>query len=808
MRLPWLPVGLAVAALVVLAGIALVTGRGPGASRPGGAAGGSGAGPANVDFFPAGGSDRPVATPLVSDTFVDPWPNDPALASAAQAEYEGRYEDAAALYRPIAEAQPAQPASVDARWHLAVSLFDAGQYDAAIDNFAVYARTYPTDTRSLLAAFWAGRAHLAAGRPAAAEAEFRSYAAQGGPLRATALLLAADAATAQGHQDAVRELLNRVLAEPTTRLDRMAAWERLAALETANQAPDKAAAWYAAIAQEAHMPGYRAQMRLKAGIALLDAHEQAKGEAALRDLIQAQPDDPAAYQALHRLLDSDPQVLSAGRLPYDLACRVAYTAGKYSEAIDYCESFRTVQAPGPERAGAAWYTARAYQAAGNTTLADSWYKGFTEVYTADARLPDVLYQWAGLRASAGDVTGALTLYDYLAQAYPQKAVGADAQDQAGVLLRKQGDLAGAAEHWRIAAGLPGADAVTRARALFWQGWALQQQGQADAATALWRQGAAYHTFWGQRCLDHLAAETVVPRDNGPTAAAQDRLGALAVLDPQQETTAARDLLEWAVQWSAPGSVAPAPGELPARLRDDPAYGRAVGLAQVGMWSEARLAFDDLASTLAEENDGVALAALALQAQRARWPWIALLVAGDLQGAAAAAHAPAGIADLPRAAQEMLYPVGWPQLVAAQAQEQGVDPWLLLGLVRQESAFDPAAHSSADARGLTQVIPGTASGIAAALHLPDFQQAQLYRPAISLRFGASYLQSTLTRFDRNILYALAGYNGGPANVPDWAGGRVNDDPDLFVDNIDYRETRQYVQIVYDNYAIYHWLYGER
>jgi soluble lytic murein transglycosylase len=350
--------------------------------------------------------------------------------------------------------------------------------------------------------------------------------------------------------------------------------------------------------------------------------------------------------------------------------------------------------------------------------------------------------------------------------------------------------------------------VTRARALFWQGWVLQQQGQADAAAALWRQGAAYHTFWGQRCLDHLAAETVVPRDNGPTAAAQDRLGALAVLDPQQETTAARDLLEWAVKWSAPGSVAPAPGELPARLRDDPAYGRAVGLAQVGMWSEARLAFDDLASTLAEENDGVALAALALQAQRARWPWIALLVAGDLQGAAAAAHAPAGIADLPRAAQEMLYPVGWPQLVAAQAQEQGVDPWLLLGLVRQESAFDPAAHSSADARGLTQVIPGTASSIAAALHLPDFQQAQLYRPAISLRFGAYYLQSTLTRFDRNVLYALAGYNGGPANVPDWAGGRVNDDPDLFVDNIDYRETRQYVQIVYNNYAIYRWLYGER
>ena len=54
-------------------------------------------------------------------------------------------------------------------------------------------------------------------------------------MRATALLLAADAATAQGDPTAVRALLNSVLAEPATRLDRMAAWERLAALETAGE---------------------------------------------------------------------------------------------------------------------------------------------------------------------------------------------------------------------------------------------------------------------------------------------------------------------------------------------------------------------------------------------------------------------------------------------------------------------------------------------------------------------------------------------------------------------------------------------
>src|SRR5205823_1088053 len=110
--------------------------------------------------------------------------------------------------------------------------------------------------------------------------------------------------------------------------------------------------------------------------------------------------------------------------------------------------------------------------------------------------------------------------------------------------------------------------------------------------------------------------------------------------------------------------------------------------------------------------------------------------------------PPGVAALPRAAQELLYPLAWPAAVLDQAQEQNVDPLLLLALVRQESAYNPAARSSADARGLTQVVPGTAQGIADALHVADFDPAALYRPAVSLRFGAYYLNETLARFDRN------------------------------------------------------------
>ena len=92
----------------------------------------------------------------------------------------------------MAAAAPPRPESQEARWQLSLALFAAGQLDRAIESFGIYARTYPGDARSLRAAFYAGRAHLAAGRPEPALAELTSYAAVAGPLRGPTLLLAAD----------------------------------------------------------------------------------------------------------------------------------------------------------------------------------------------------------------------------------------------------------------------------------------------------------------------------------------------------------------------------------------------------------------------------------------------------------------------------------------------------------------------------------------------------------------------------------------------------------------------------------------
>jgi soluble lytic murein transglycosylase len=131
---------------------------------------------------------------------------------------------------------------------------------------------------------------------------------------------------------------------------------------------------------------------------------------------------------------------------------------------------------------------------------------------------------------------------------------------------------------------------------------------------------------------------------------------------------------------------------------------------------------------------------------------------------------------------------------------------LAALVRQESLFSPTAASSADARGLTQVIPSTAQAIASALGVSDFRLEDLYRPKLSLQFGAYYLAEMLRLAGGDTWMALASYNGGYGNAVRWAGGDRPIDPDLFLENVTFDETRTYLQSVARNYRFYRALYS--
>ncbi|MCE8003689.1 transglycosylase SLT domain-containing protein [Billgrantia ethanolica] len=127
------------------------------------------------------------------------------------------------------------------------------------------------------------------------------------------------------------------------------------------------------------------------------------------------------------------------------------------------------------------------------------------------------------------------------------------------------------------------------------------------------------------------------------------------------------------------------------------------------------------------------------------------------------------------------------------RQTGVDPFLLMGIARRESAYNPVALSPAGARGLMQIMPGTATQLSRQLGISDPGPYGVLDPELNIRLGSTYIRDMTKRYRGNRLAAAAAYNAGPGRVDRW----LRDAPeefDLFVEAIPFRETRDYVQAV--------------
>jgi peptidoglycan lytic transglycosylase len=154
--------------------------------------------------------------------------------------------------------------------------------------------------------------------------------------------------------------------------------------------------------------------------------------------------------------------------------------------------------------------------------------------------------------------------------------------------------------------------------------------------------------------------------------------------------------------------------------------------------------------------------------------------------------------LPRQAWELLYPRSYRTLVARYARSQGLDANLVMGLVRQESAFNPRATSSSDARGLMQVLPRTVSRRGSRRRVAA---RRLYEPSYNLRIGCAYLKARLKSFDGKVEQALASYHAGPTRVKRWIEGQDFSEPTEFLESIPIPATRGYVERVLRDAVIY-------
>jgi soluble lytic murein transglycosylase len=153
--------------------------------------------------------------------------------------------------------------------------------------------------------------------------------------------------------------------------------------------------------------------------------------------------------------------------------------------------------------------------------------------------------------------------------------------------------------------------------------------------------------------------------------------------------------------------------------------------------------------------------------------------------------------------DLRFPLAYQDAVSEAVRAQSLDASVLNGLIRRESGFDSDARSSAGALGLTQMLPETARNTARKQGIFFAGADSLRLPENNIQLGALYFREQLDNFYGQPILALAAYNAGPKRVERWLAERGSGPADLWIEQIPFVETRNYVQAVLTYASIYDW-----
>jgi len=163
----------------------------------------------------------------------------------------------------------------------------------------------------------------------------------------------------------------------------------------------------------------------------------------------------------------------------------------------------------------------------------------------------------------------------------------------------------------------------------------------------------------------------------------------------------------------------------------------------------------------------------------------------------------GLVKINRKILKILFPIPFIEKIKNQPRE--FDPIIALSLIRQESGFNRFAKSRVGARGLMQLMPGTAKRFKRRL-----RAKQLYDSDLNISIGTKYFQNLMKMFNNNLVYSLAAYNAGENRVSDWQErDYVNNEESMLqnIENIPFLETRKYVKLIFRNIFFYKMLTEE-
>lgn len=378
-------------------------------------------------------------------------------------------------------------------------------------------------------------------------------------------------------------------------------------------------------------------------------------------------------------------------------------------------------------------------------------------YPHSWRAPRALYAIAETQQDRGATSSALALYREAADKFPSTRWGDQALWAVGWMQYRAGQWDAARATWlQLAERAPDGDVAPAG--LYWAARVADARGRTDQAAEEYRRLAVRSgdTYYGQRAAARLG---ISPR---------------IALDPVSDVPA---------------------GEVPAinRFRE---------LDVLAQTADATRELE-IASKIVPPRDQTWVDLLLAQHYGQENDYSKSITAAEESITAAGGPRGHGV---PLALWQALYPlVYWPAISQA-ASRIGVDPYLIAAVIREESRFDPQAGSVAGAYGLMQLILPTARTTARSLGMPRPDIHALSDPVVSITLGAVALRGELERFGREDL-GLAAYNAGPVIVRRWQGQRSTLDPEAFIEEIPYAETRIYVKTVLQSAGMYRWLYRD-
>lgn len=496
----------------------------------------------------------------------------------------------------------------------------------------------------------------------------------------------------------------------------------------------------------------------------LDAEERVRRAQAALDGgdPQSAADDAGALLHDTKLVSGVACKAATVRAKASMRLKTVRSEDAWSEATRRCDG-------DPDRVAVLWAAAKALGGKSPDRALD-WLRTL-EASAPDHRLADdARLRAATIQADRGDRAAARSLLASVPDAYPSGDMGAEALFHLALLQLEDGELDRAAATLDRADGLPsGNDSYSSAgRASYFRARVDELAGAPTAAAdryaaVIERYPLAYYMLLARSRLAALDA---------PRAKA---------LDASLEAKAA---------------VTPPPAVPPALAT--PLAQRAFALLEVFEVDLARQALRD-ASALGPDAPDDARPLVGWAFDDGEAPEIGSFVARG-RGATCAPVAPAGGAAL---VWQAAYPRAFEEIVVAESTANGLAPAVAWGVMREESGFFADVKSHADAYGLMQLIEPTARLVAkGTAHAAD--PVALRRPTVSVALGTKLLSSLVSRH-KHMALALAAYNAGSGAVDRWMRERRSDALDLFVEEIPYSETRNYVKRVLSSQATYARLY---